>query len=35
MCSKLLAESDICVKTIEDGLDLLLNPKRIIADLRG
>lgn len=35
MCSKLLAESDICVKTIEDGLDLLLNPKRIFADLRG
>jgi len=35
MCSALLNESDICVKSIEDGLDLLLNPKRIIADLRG
>ena len=35
MCSKLLSESDICVTSIENGLDLLLNPKRIIADLRG
>ena len=35
MCSALLASSDICVTSIEDGLDLLLNPKRIIADLRG
>ena len=35
MCGALLNESDICVKSIEDGLDLLLNPKRIIADLRG
>lgn len=35
MCSALLNESDICVTSIEDGLDLLLNPKRIIADLRG
>lgn len=35
MCSALLLESDICVTSIEDGLDLLLNPKRIIADLRG
>lgn len=35
MCSALLRESDICVTSIEDGLDLLLNPKRIIADLRG
>ena len=35
MCSKLLLESDICVTSIEKGLDLLLNPKRIIADLRG
>ena len=35
MCAKLLPESDICVSAIEDGLDLLLNPKRIIADLRG
>lgn len=35
MCAKLLSESDICVTSIENGLDLLLNPKRIIADLRG
>lgn len=35
LCSALLKESDICVTSIEDGLDLLLNPKRIIADLRG
>ena len=35
MCSKLLSESDICVTSIENALDLLLNPKRIIADLRG
>lgn len=35
MCGALLKESDICVTSIEDGLDLLLNPKRIIADLRG
>ena len=34
-CSALLRESDICVTSIEDALDLLLNPKRIIADLRG
>ncbi len=31
----LLEKSDICVRTIEDGLDLLLHPKRLIADLRG
>lgn len=35
MCSALLNESDICVTSVEDGLDLLLHPKRIIADLRG
>ncbi len=35
MCSALLRESDICVTSIENGLDLLLNPKRIVADLRG
>lgn len=35
VCGTLLKESDICVTSIEDGLDLLLNPKRIIADLRG
>lgn len=35
MCSALLGASDICVTSIENGLDLLLNPKRIVADLRG
>ena len=35
MYGRLLENSDICVTSIEDGLDLLLNPKRIIADLRG
>ena len=35
MCGALVKECDICVTSIEDGLDLLLNPKRIIADLRG
>jgi len=35
LCAALLNETDICVNSIEDGLDLLLNPKRIIADLRG
>jgi P-type E1-E2 ATPase len=32
---KLISQSDICVSSIEDGLDLLLNPKRLIATLRG
>ncbi|MGN1165188.1 MAG: HAD family hydrolase [Lachnospiraceae bacterium] len=35
MCGKLLADADICVKSIEDALDLLLYPKRLIATLRG
>lgn len=35
MCSKLLAESDIIVKSIEDGINLLLNPNALIATLRG
>ena len=35
MYAGLLAKSDVCVRTIEDGLDLLLYPKRLIADLRG
>lgn len=30
-----LSSADIVVKDILDGLDLLLNPKRIIATLRG
>lgn len=35
MCADLLKAADICVNTIEDGLDLLRYPKRLIADLRG
>lgn len=35
MYAGLLREADICVSSIEDGLDLLLYPKRIIADMRG
>ena len=33
--SKLISETDVCVTSIEDGLDLLLLPKRLIATLRG
>ena len=33
--SKLIQETDVCVTSIEDGLDLLLKPKRLIATLRG
>lgn len=35
MCSNLLSESDIIVKSIEDGINLLLNQKALIATLRG
>ena len=35
MYAGLLKEADICVKSIEEGLDLLCYPKRIIADMRG
>lgn len=35
MCGKLLGEADVCVRSIEDALDLLLYPKRLIATLRG
>lgn len=34
-CSKLIGETDVSVTSIEDGLDLLLLPKRLIATLRG
>ena len=34
-CSKLIQETDVCVTSIEDGLDLLRCPKRLIATLRG
>lgn len=35
MCSELLFKSDIMVKSIEDGINLLLNVNSLIADLRG
>ena len=35
MYAGLLSKADICVTSIENGLDLLLYPKRIIADMRG
>lgn len=35
MCAGLLNESDVIVKSIDDGIDLLLNPKALIATLRG
>ncbi|MFA9422828.1 MAG: HAD hydrolase family protein, partial [Sedimentibacter sp.] len=33
-CSNLINVSDITVKSIEDGINLLLNPHRFIATLR-
>lgn len=35
MYGKLFKEADICVRSMQDGLDLLLYPKRIVAGLRG
>lgn len=35
MYGGLAAEADVCVHSIEDALDLLLYPKRLIATLRG
>lgn len=35
MYAGLLAKADVCVRSIEEGLDLLRYPKRLIADLRG
>lgn len=32
---RLLSDADVCVTSINDGLDLLLKPKRLIASLRG
>lgn len=32
---RLIAQADVCVTSMEDGLDLLLKPKRLIATLRG
>lgn len=35
MYAGLLQEADLCVGAIEDALDVLRYPKRLIADLRG
>lgn len=35
MSGRLLGEVDVCVRCIEDALDLLLIPNRLIATLRG
>lgn len=35
MCGKLIREVDVCVRSIEEGLELLLNHKRLVATLRG
>lgn len=35
MCSKLLEASDIVVKSIEEGMNLLINQKSLIATLRA
>ena len=35
MCAKLLVNSDVLVKSIEDGINLLLDTKALIATLRG
>lgn len=35
MYGRLLAEADVCVHCMEDALDLLCLPKRLIATLRG
>ena len=35
MCSRLLGEADVCTRSIEDALDLLLYPVRLVATLRG
>lgn len=34
-CVKAIKAADICVRSMQDALDLLLYPSRIIADLRG
>lgn len=35
MCGGLPGEADVCVRSIEDALDLLIYKKRLIATLRG
>lgn len=34
-CVKAIKAADICVRSIQDALDLFIYPSRIIADLRG
>ena len=35
MYGRLFKEADLCVRSMQDGLDLFLYPNRIIAGLRG
>ena len=35
VCGGLIAESDVCVRSMQEGLELLMNEKRLIATLRG
>ena len=35
MCAALLNSADVLVRSAEEGIDLLLKPKRLIATLRG
>lgn len=35
MYGKLAQEAEVCVRSMEEGLDMLLNEKRLIATLRG
>lgn len=35
VCGGLIAESDMCVRSMQEGLELLMNEKRLIATLRG
>ena len=34
-CGRALRAADLCVQSMEDGLDLLIYPNRVIAGLRG
>lgn len=34
-CSRALRAADLCVRSMEEGLDLLIHPGRVIAGLRG
>ena len=35
MYGGLAAEADVCVRSMQEGMDLLMNEKRLIATLRG